>query len=282
MLLRRCCLGLAVMLGLIIQHQAYSWNALGHRLVAQIAYHHLTDRSKSLYNRYNRSLNSVYRAQTLVNAAPWMDGLRYKNELWLQPMHYIDIPFSIDGTTLIQPDKVNAVYAINEASLVLKDSYTNAFNKGFSLRILLHVVGDLHQPMHAVSQFSVKHPEGDYGGNLVFLGKNTVAKNLHAYWDNGGGFLKTRHYLSNRALDAKAYKIESRWPCNLGAMTINPNAWSKESHELAVSKAYLIKNGQKPEKNYQKMVKEITRQRIALAGCRLAFLLNTLSENKEG
>lgn len=263
----------------IIYNSAFAWNAQGHQLIAQIAWHHLTDDAKAAYVRYNKSLEKVYKSRSFVNAAPWMDGLRYMNELWLQPMHYIDIPFSQDGTKLIQPDKTNAVSAINIASAVIRNQRESAYNKGFSMRILLHVVGDLHQPMHAVNEFSARHTNGDAGGNLLFLGKNPVGKNLHSYWDNGGGMLKGSHKLSQKQLNTKAYQIESRWPCNLSAMHSDPAVWSDESHQLAITKAYTIRNGQKPDKHYQNMVKEVAEQRIALAGCRLAYLLNTLTSD---
>ncbi|KTC96567.1 S1/P1 nuclease [Legionella erythra] len=267
--------GVMTMAALAAAGTAYSWNATGHRLVAQIAYHHLNKEARSQYVRYNHGLDSVFKSQSLVNAAPWMDGLRYMNDLWLQPMHYIDIPYSVDGTELIQPDEVNAVYAIEKAKKVLKDPKASLFNKGFSLRILLHVVGDIHQPLHAISQFSVQHPKGDMGGNLVMLGDNPVGPNLHSYWDNGGGFLKTAR-LNTKQLNAKAWKIEQRWPCHVNNMTLDAKAWSQESYQLAIAKAYQIKNGEKPSNEYQDMVKVTAEQRIALAGCRLAALLNDL------
>ncbi|KTD23506.1 3'-nucleotidase/nuclease [Legionella maceachernii] len=260
---------------MLVVNNGYCWNALGHRLVAQIAYHHLTDHAKQTYNRYNHALDKVYRKQNLVNSAAWMDSLRFRKEVWLQEKHYIDQPFSADGTKVILPAKVNAVSAIEEAKTVLR-GHSSDFDKGFSLRVLLHVVGDLHQPLHAINQFSVQYPRGDKGGNLVHLGKNSVAANLHAYWDRGGGSLYKKQ--SYKQLIKIAYRIEEVWPCQLEKMNLEPKSWAKESYQIAIQKAYLVKPGQKPDKKYQHMVKRVTEQRIALAGCRLAALLNALAE----
>jgi S1/P1 Nuclease len=269
-------LSTVLILSCIINY-GYCWNALGHRLIAQIAYPHLTAHAKQVYNQYNHALDNVYRPQNLVNAAAWLDSLRYQNESWLQEKHYINLPFSPDGTPLLPPNKINAISAIAEAKASLQSNSSTNFAKGFSLRILLHVVGDLHQPMHAVNRFTADHPKGDQGGNLVHLGRNRIATNLHTYWDKGGGFLaKSRHY-SNRQLRKKAYTIEKHWPCELTKMNLDPKTWAQESYEIAVNKAYQLKAGQKPNKTYQHMVKNLTEQRIALAGCRLAAMLNKLA-----
>lgn len=256
-----------------------AWNSLGHRLIGQIAYNNLNNAVKTRADIYNKALEPVYHQQTFVNAAPWMDTLRYVNDVWMKPFHYIDIPFSNDGTPLTPPEEPNAVTAITNAEVVLHNQKSTDFNKGFSERILLHVIGDLHQPLHAASQFSQAHPDGDRGGNLFYLGSNSVGSNLHAYWDNGGGFLMTKGEVDDEGLRLMAKNIEEKWPCDLNAMFNDPKAWSLESFQVAVDRAYSIKPYQKPDQNYQTMVQEVVQQRIALAGCRLAKVLNDVVLN---
>lgn len=262
---------------LLLATKAYCWNSLGHRLVAQIAYHHLTPHAKDVYNHYNHALDKFYRPQSFVNSAAWLDHLYYQRERWLGKWHYIDLPFSLDGTQLRTENKANAVSAIEKAGKLIQDSRQSDFEKGFSLRVLLHVVADLHQPMHAVSLYSKRFPKGDLGGNLFPLGANPVARNLHAYWDKGGGLLSTKQRYAKGSLEKKASGIEKRYPCQLQAMKLDPDVWARESHQLAISKAYKLKSGQKPDKAYQQMVRTISEQRLALAGCRLAALLNRLA-----
>lgn len=256
--------------------EAYSWNSFGHRLVVQIAYNHLSPNAKKMCNLYNQALAPIYGARTLVDAAPWLDSLRSQKDLWLQPGHYINIPFSRDGTALLPPNTMNAIFAIEEAITVLNTRQTSLFDKGFSLRILLHVVGDIHQPMHAVSQFSRTLPKGDKGGNLRYLVRNPVARNLHSYWDKGGGLLTPRAQYSYTLLNRRANSMERRWPCHPDLMVLTPKIWAEESHTIAVTKAYVFNTSEKPTKSYQKMVKKLSEQQIALAGCRLAALVNSL------
>lgn len=275
--MQKLCLALA----LLLASNSYGWNALGHRLIAQIAYDHLTSRAKQIYNQYNRAVETIdhnkYRAQNLVNSAAWLDSLRRPDELWLLDKHYIDLPFSDDGSKLFPPKKVNAVSAIADAAAVLQSKSANDIAKGFNLRILLHVVGDIHQPLHAVSRYSAAFPQGDKGGNLVSLGKNPIATNLHVYWDKGGGYLSKKRSHSRSQLRKKASYIEQLWPCQLDKMVLDPKQWAEESHQIAINQAYQLRAGQKPDKKYQYKVKRLTEQRIALAGCRLAALLNKLA-----
>ncbi|MBA3536487.1 MAG: S1/P1 nuclease [Tatlockia sp.] len=263
-----------LILALLPSTPGYGWSSLGHRLVAQIAYDHLTKEAKRRCNHYNHALDKLYRPQNLINSAAWLDSLRGPKDRELEKKHYINFPFSFDGTKLIPPNKINAVSAIKEAEADL-NSDSDDFHKGFSLRILIHVVADLHQPLHAASQYSVAHPEGDKGGNLFILAKNPLATNLHQYWDKGGGFLTAKPY-SNKQLKRRALIIEKKWPCQTANMNLNPRVWANESHRLAVEKAYLIQARQKPSKKYQYMVKRITERRLALAGCRLAAILNKI------
>ena len=56
--------------------------------------------------------------------------------------------------------------------------------KSFALRLLIHYVGDIHQPLHSTSRVDSKYPRGDAGGNLFHVPSKEGAKNLHAVWDS--------------------------------------------------------------------------------------------------
>ena len=250
-----------------------AWNALGHRLVVQIALDNLNTRDQKALNHFHHQLDGVYQRRSLVNAAPWMDTLRYDKELWMIKKHFINIPFSLDNTPLVQPLADNAVNAINQARNVLFEPQSSPFDKGFSLRILLHVVGDLHQPLHSTSQFSQQFPHGDMGGNLVKLGFNPVANNLHAYWDRGGGLL-VRARVNQKQLKKWAHRIELHYPCRKFKKNVDPAYWAMQSHQLAVHVVYQLKMNQVPTKAYQRNAKKWSERQIALAGCRLAAVLS--------
>ena len=178
-----------VIFWLLFSPTAFTWNALGHRLIAQIATDQMTPHQRDILNQYNQALDKVYKPQTLVDAAVWLDLLRYQDIAWYTSMHYIDLPFSDDNSLLTPPEKINALWGIEHARLILLNKYSTHFDKGIALRILLHVVGDIHQPLHAATRVSTEFPKGDQGGNLVRLDNTPIAKNLHAYWDKGAGLL---------------------------------------------------------------------------------------------
>ena len=257
----------------------FGWNALGHRLVAQIAYDHLTPKARDVFNQYNRAMDKVYRPQSFVNAAVWLDTLRYQDINWFASMHYIDRPFSHDGSQLPPLQEVNALWAIENATHVLSNKYATDFDKGVAVRVILHVVGDIHQPLHAATRVSAQFPKGDRGGNLMLLGRNPVAKNLHSYWDKGAGLLVTKRRLSPYQLSRRALNIERRWPCKATVADLNSNHWADESNALAIHSVYKeLPRNNLPDKNYQQLVKKTSEQRIALAGCRLAAFLNRIVE----
>jgi hypothetical protein len=255
---------------------AFSWNALGHELIAQIAYQHLSPHTKVACRYYNKTVDEGRRKQSLIFAAVWLDRLYDKNLLALKPMHYIDIPFSLDNTPLPKPSTINAIWAIQMSSQWLLNPNATDLDKGIALRILLHVVGDVHQPLHAATKISHAQPAGDRGGNLVIFEKNKIAPNLHVYWDRGAGFLQPKKRIKAAQVKKMAKQIAQHWSCKLNRMDMNLQHWAEESHYLAVNYAYKLPNDPAHDQNYMHMTQEITEKRIALAGCRLASLLNHL------
>ncbi|PJD91535.1 MAG: nuclease [Legionella sp.] len=250
----------------------FSWSANGHRVIGQIAYERLTPKAKRTFAHLNQSLNRDHRRYSLVAASVWLDALYDPRYLALKPIHYIDLPYSVDGTTLPKVASRNAVSAIETASTKVMDSSVTDTERATSLRILLHVVGDLHQPLHAITRVSHAHPQGDRGGNEFRLGKNSVAPNLHRYWDRGGGLLSPK--MNAIAVKDLAKSIGSEWTCPSDDQ--NVMHWAETSHALAITQAYAIKEYESPSAAYEKNTQRIVRQQLAYAGCRLASLLNHL------
>lgn len=260
----------------VLMNVTWAWNALGHRLVAQIAIDQLSKKKLWQLNQLNHAMDRAYPPMSLVNAAIWPDLLRNYDVTWFDAYHYIDIPFTKDQSTLPVVSGENGVNAIMKALKSLKSTRTTAYDKGLSLRLLMHVVGDLHQPMHAVTRISYQHPQGDMGGNLYYLATNPVSKELHGYWDKGAGFLTPDYPVNSVKLQRLAKRIHAQWPCDVHLIASEPSVWAEESHTIAVINAYSIEEGTYPDKRYQHSVERISQQRIALAGCRLAYLLDSI------
>ncbi len=255
---------------------AFCWNAVGHRLIAQIAYDNLTHQAKTTFNRYNRIADQNYTSKKFINSAVWLDSIRAKTHAY-DAMHYINIPFSTDGTRVSAIQPVNAVWAVEKSTKVLSNPKGTALAKGTALRILIHVVGDIHQPLHAAMRVSRAYPEGDRGGNLVVLHKNKIAKNLHSYWDKGAGLFVGKRRYGQAWIKQKATAIEQLWPCSMARADLNAMHWAQESNALVVQNVYAVSNGNTLDERYQLTAQKIIEQRIALAGCRLAGLMNEIA-----
>ncbi len=260
-----------MLLGVLYCPFALAWNATGHRVIAQIAYDHLTSHAKSRFSAYNRLLNRKNHAYSFVDAAVWLDKVRYMSSLPLE-IHYIDLPFTEEaGSALPKVRSPNAVTALTEAVFSLKNKNTTARARATALRVLVHVVGDLHQPLHAATRVSHFYPEGDKGGNLVKLAYNPVADTLHAYWDKGAGVLQP---MDKRQIKHYAAMLEARWPCADEKM-YDFNHWAQLSHQLAIKEAYALhSDDNRLDSTYQRRAMVISESQLALAGCRLAHVLN--------
>lgn len=249
-----------------------AWNAIGHKLVAQIAYDNLTSEVKQLCNEYNRAYSKGAKS-TFVSNATWLDSIRAKDIHWFDTLHYIDIPFSIDKTPLPPVQEVNALWGMKHAVTVLSSTKSSAADKGLSVRILTHLVGDIHQPLHTVTRISSQFPNGDMGGNLYPLAPNSIGASLHKYWDNGAGILIGQSKRSQ--IENKARQLEERWPCTGAYAQTKPQEWIKSTHQYALTQVYTTPPNQRPTKKYQLNAQKITEKQIALAGCRLAHVLNS-------
>lgn len=260
---------------LILSNPVFAWNHLGHKLVAQIAWDHMTPEMRVKTETWNRAMEAVYAPLSFIEAATWLDTIRYQDIKWYNTWHYMDWFFSDDGTPLPPVSTHNhALTAVKHALLTLRGKYARNFDRGFAMRVLVHVVADIHQPMHATTRVSAEYPKGDAGGNYYRI-QSRIARNLHAYWDRGGGALNSRDQ-SEAWIQKKAQQLAASWPCDSAqAVDLNPQHWLAESHTIGQQKAYTLKQNTAPDKEYEEETRLLSEQRIALAGCRLAALLNT-------
>ena len=115
------------------------------------------------------------------------------------PWHYINYVYAPDGDHRGVPDPVedwkpgqepaNVVQALKWAQHQLTDTEISDTEKAIALCWYLHLLGDIHQPLHAVTLVTDKYPQGDRGGNLVRVNINGSEQNLHSWLDGRlGGY----------------------------------------------------------------------------------------------
>src|SRR5262247_2283434 len=137
----------------------------------------MLSRSTCLVNRENRPPNDPSAGQNIG----YDDLARHK--YW----HFVDLPFSDDNTTLPAVPTPNAQTQIGKFRAVLASTDSNIEGlKSYDLSWFLHLVGDLHQPLHTTTRVIAADPDGEDGGNGVKL---TSPANLHTFCDGvlGGG-----------------------------------------------------------------------------------------------
>jgi hypothetical protein len=267
------------------------WGAGGHMMVASIAFKRLNPRAKAqamaLLARPINPAAVSKKSKDFVNASHWPDDLRQFAEFdSFKPFHFIDKPFSIDGTPLPSnlPEPNNVIKALEDNVNILKTS-TDKDAQAQALRFIIHFVGDIHQPLHCATRVSSAKPEGDQGGNLVTIKVGSKKVKLHSYWDGGiGRFPKTGPNFAPPPLSqipAAAAKAMAGNPDTDPKLKLddpfNYDAWADESFALAQSVAYKgMKNGVTPTAAYNKKALKVARQRVAWGGYRLAALLNAI------
>jgi hypothetical protein len=227
------------------------------------------------------------KSKDFVNASHWADDLRPFTEFdSFKPLHFIDKPFSIDGTALPAgvPEPDNIVKALEDNVNILKTS-TDKDAQAQALRFIIHFVGDIHQPLHSATRVSSALPEGDRGGNSVSIKVAGKKTNLHSYWDGGiASFPRTGPNFAPPPLNqipAAAAKALAGNPDTDPKLKLddpfNYDAWADESFALAQSVAYKgMRNGVTPTATYNSKALKVARQRVAWGGYRLAALLNAI------
>jgi hypothetical protein len=175
------------------------------------------------------------------------------------------LPFSPDGTPLHQSASPNAQTQITAFRAALASNVA-ADIKSYDLAWLEHLVGDIHQPLHAPSRFTQDQPNGDQGGNLVKITCSpSCPRSLHAYWDDVLG--KSESVDEARAEAGQLL----RTPTDAGTGT--EADWIRESFEEAQRTVYAapVGVGSGPfalDGAYEANAKKTAKNRVALArGC---------------
>ena len=262
---------------LLCGFKLFAWNSVGHRVIAQMAYDQLTPAARVILLSYNNALNRQFARASFVASAVWLDQLYSPQLKFIRQMHYIDSPYTREKITinLPQPQRINVIWAIRLAINRLHMQQASALDKGLAVRFILHLIGDIHQPLHAITCISPQYPAGDRGGNLVRLKQNHVANNLHAYWDRGAGLWSGKW--SAKKVQRMAVKLAQLYPCRQEDNYLDPSAWAQESYAIGSKFAYNYSENHILSADYQSTAQNIIAKRTALSACRLAAVLNDIA-----
>ena len=156
------------------QGPAFAWGPIGHRVTGAIAEDNLDGVARA-------QVRLILGDESLAQASTWPDEQRSDPAPFWQktasPWHYVTVPAGTPYSTALAPAEGDAVTALARFTATLHDPHASREDKRLALRFIVHIIGDLHQPLHAGRP-------GDRGGNdvaVTWFGKPT---NLHAVWDS--------------------------------------------------------------------------------------------------
>jgi hypothetical protein len=258
----------------LIPSPAFAWGKTGHRVVAALADAQLSGLSRA-------HVKELLGVESLDEAATWPDEMRSApGQFWQKtstPWHYV----TLDGVIYDHaPSEGDALEALNKFTATLKDPNASLADRQLALRFVVHIVGDLHQPLHVGKCC-------DKGGNDVKVKWFGRDMNLHSVWDSA---MVDDEQLSFTELAAKLGRHTSnddviRW------WDLNPRDWISESAQYReqiyanipapkLPKDRKLKKGEVPlpDLSYDYVFKftPLLEKRLSQAGVRLAAYLNDI------
>jgi hypothetical protein len=253
---------LAASLAVMPVQQAMAWGASGHSVVAEIA-------QRRLERRALHQIKYLLGGEvSLASIASWADDIEAQRSGTVN-WHFVNIPY--DATSYIPerdcretPKGDCVINAIERSRATLADRSAPKRQRAEALMFLVHLVGDIHQPLHVADR-------NDAGGNRVAVTFYGSPMSLHLVWDVG--------IIERRSYDWGAHvrQIEQDWlpGKNIAALQEGgPVSWALEAHKAAVEVAYDVQEDHELGDAYYQRSLPIVQRQLGLAGIRLARILN--------
>ncbi len=250
---------LLIFLGLLSPSLAFSWFDKGHRVVGLIAQAHLAAEAR------NEIQKILPPRMTLADAAVWPDheGRSLRD---FDALHYVSIPESAAGYDQVRdcPERNCMVEAAKWFLSVVADKAAPITVRRIALYYLAHLIGDMHQPLHAGRV-------ADQGGTRISVSYRGETTSLHFFWDKNLVDMEngSEEEVAKRLAAKVSEKDRLQW------QSADPVQWTNESFKLAQSHAYDTGAAAQLSDDYVAKARPIVRTRLAQAGIRLAWLLNS-------
>ena len=237
---------------------APAWSKTGHRAIGEVA-------TKYLKARTLKAISELLDGQSLAAVSNYADEIKadrkYKD---FSPWHYVNFPADKSYTDVTPSKYGDVVAGIEKCMVILKDDKASRADRVFYLKMLIHLMGDLHQPMHIGR-------EEDKGGNDIQLQWFGRGSNLHKLWDadmiNDYGMSYTELAGSLPVLSTREVrKIQEG----------NVLDWVEETHQIANLLYDSVSVGEKLGYSYSYKYWGIVEQQLQRGGLRLAKVLNDL------
>lgn len=250
--MKKLILSLLVLISVTIS--SYGWGPTGHRTTGWIA-------SKYLSKKARKAIEQLLQGQSLAIASTWMDDVRSDSTYnHMTDWHWVTIPFGETYEQTTKNSNGDIIQTLERIITELKTKKLTAQQQAERIRILIHLVGDIHQPLHVGGK-------NDKGGNDVKVNWFRSESNLHRVWDSDMiDDSKLSYSELGESLDKPTTAQLKTW------QTANVREWAAESQGYT-DQVYDIGNGRLGYR-YSYLNFYIVRARLLQAGVRLAGILN--------
>ena len=234
---------------------AFAWGQTGHRVVGKIAENHLSKKAKS-------ALACIMGTEGLVEASTWMDNIKSDDKYdHTHQWHYVTIPDGKDYHNCEVAEGGDAYESINRMIAIIKNKEASKAEKIEAIRMLTHLVGDVHQPLH------VGNGE-DRGGNSLKIKWFYQNSNLHRIWDSG--MIDSKQFSYSELAGLIDHVSEST---KVQLQKDSLDVWVKEAMDLR-PQIYDIEGEENLSYEYQYKNWATVKDQLMKAGIRLAGILN--------
>lgn len=234
------------------------WGKTGHRATGEIAQKYLTKKAQ-------RAIDKLLKGQSLAFVANYGDDIKSDDAYRSYgPWHYVNFPFDSTYEAHPKSDKGDLIRGINTCIEILKNGSSSEADKIFHLKMLVHFVGDLHQPLHV----GVAEDKGGNDRQVLWFKDGT---NLHTIWDTS---MIEDYNMSYSELAENADKLSNLQLQQLQQGTVVD--WMYESRNLCKEIYANTEIGDKLGYRYMYDYVKVVRSQLQKGGIRLAVLLNDI------
>ena len=249
-----------IFLAMLIPAMAFAWGAKGHDIVACVA-------EKNISKKTRRAVEEVLGGHSMVYVANWMDNASHTKEYaYTKTWHYVNVdPKEQTYYNSEKEAKGDVVTAINSIVANLKSGDLNPEDERAQLMMLIHLVGDMHCPMHAGHK-------SDRGGNDTKVKYFNSKKKLHSVWDSD--IIESAHRWSHSEWQEQIDRVNKKMK---RTMTHGrPEDWIEESVLLANDVYTRSTTGNNLSYDYVAYYAPLLERQLLKAGIRLAYLLEQI------
>jgi len=247
---------------LCFSSKALAWGTTGHRIVAEIAERHLNKKAK-------KEISKLIGKQSLANWANWADEIKSDtSNVWKHTpaWHYVNFPSNqnraVFDSILAHYPVANLYSALLENEKILKDKTQPLEKRKIALYFIIHLMGDLEQPLHIGQQ-------EDLGGNTIKVKWFSYSSNLHSVWDS-----QLTDYYKYSYTEYASFLDTCDKTTNEQLAAGNLEDWLFDSYLLANQIYKNVKDGDTLDYKYAYYMKDTLNRQFLKGGLRLAKVLN--------